>query len=79
METFTASDDRTLYVDRTDRQRGSKAPFYAVYTDADGDDRWGFFCGHCDTTDNAVDAMGRVHCNECSNRTKAEEWDAVHE
>ena len=46
---------------------------------AEGDRRWGFFCSNCGTLDNAVDAMGRVHCNECSNRTKAEEWDAAHE
>jgi len=79
MDAFTGPDDRTLYLDRGDRQRGSKGPFHAVYTDERGDTRWGFRCSNCKTTDNAVDAMGRIHCNECSNRTKAEEWDAVHE
>jgi hypothetical protein len=79
METFTGSDDRTFYVDRTDGQRGSKGAFYVVYADEHGDTRWGFLCGNCSTTNNAVDAMGRIHCNECSNRTKAEEWDAAHE
>jgi hypothetical protein len=39
----------------------------------------GFYCGNCHTLDNAVDPMGRVQCNRCSNRTKAEEWDAAHE
>ena len=79
MESFTRADGQTLYVDRADGQRGSKGLFYAVYADQSRDSRWGFRCGHCETTDNAVDAMGRIHCNECSNRTKANEWDAVHE
>jgi len=79
MEAFTGPDGQQLYLDATDGQRGSKGPFYAVYTDGSGDSRWGFWCANCETTDNAVDAMGRVHCNVCSNRTKAEEWDAAHE
>ena len=78
METFTGPGGETLYVDRADGQRGSKGTFFAVYTD-DHKTKWGFRCGNCGTTDNAVDAMGRIHCNECSNRTKAEEWDAAHE
>lgn len=79
MEAFTGPNGRQLYLDRTDGKRGSKDPFYVVYADEHGNSRWGFWCAHCRTTDNAVDAMGRVHCNECSNRTKAEEWDAAHE
>jgi hypothetical protein len=79
MEQITGPDDRTLYVDDSDGRRGSKGPFYVVYADRDGETRWGFYCHNCETLDNAVDAMGRVQCNECSNRTKAEEWDAAHE
>jgi hypothetical protein len=79
MEQITETDGRTLYVDRTEGRRGSKEPFYVVYADGDGETRWGFYCRNCETTDNAVDAMGRIQCNECSNRTKAEEWDAAHE
>jgi hypothetical protein len=79
METVTGPDDRTLYVDRTEGKRGHEGPFYVVYTDSDRTTRWGFFCGNCETTDAAVDSMGRVQCNRCRNRTKAEEWDAAHE
>lgn len=79
MERFDGPDDETLFVDHSEGKRGSKGPFYAVYADDRGERRWGFRCGNCGTTDNAVDSMGRVHCNECSNRTKAEEWDAAHE
>jgi hypothetical protein len=79
METLTAPDDTTVYVDQAEGKRGSKGPFFVVYASENRDTRWGFYCGNCETLDNAVDAMGRVQCNECSNRTKAEEWDAAHE
>ena len=79
METIAGPDGATLYRDEQPARRGSKAPFYVVYSDPDRETRWGFYCGNCHTLDNAVDPMGRVQCNECSNRTKAEEWDAAHE
>ncbi len=79
MEHITGPDGQTLYVDRSAGKRGQKGPFFVVYTTENRNERWGFLCGNCDTTDNAVDAMGRIQCNECSNRTKAEEWDAAHE
>jgi len=79
MEQLTGPDGQTLYCNHRDGKRGAKGPFYVVYTDEAADTRWGFYCGNCETLDNAVDAMGRVQCNHCSNRTKAEEWDAAHE
>jgi hypothetical protein len=60
-------------------ERGNKAPFYVVYADPDRERRWGFYCANCETFDNAVDSMGRIQCNECSNYKKADEWDAAHE
>lgn len=77
MHSVTGPDNETLHVDRHEGRRGHKGSFYVVYTDEN--ERWGFYCSNCETTDNAVDAMGRVQCNVCSNRTKAEEWDAAHE
>ena len=79
MDERTGPDDRTLYVDREDGDIGTKGTFYVVYLDTERERRWGFFCGNCETADTAVDSMGRVQCNVCSNRTKAEEWDAAHE
>ncbi len=79
METLAGPDGTTVYREEQPDRRGAKAPFYAVYSDSDRETRWGFYCGNCHTLDNAVDSMGRVQCNECSNRTKAEEWDAAHE
>jgi hypothetical protein len=79
MDSITGPDGTTLFVDRTAGKRGQKGPFYVVYTDGDAQTRWGFYCSNCETADSAVDSMGRVACNECSNRTKAEEWDSAHE
>ena len=78
MERITGPDGEGLYVDRSGGRRGEKGPFYRVY-EADRTTRWGYRCRNCRTLDTAVDSMGRVHCNECGNRTKAEEWDAAHE
>lgn len=79
MQTVTGPREQTLYVDRHEGKRGQKGPFYVVYADEAETTRWGFYCSNCETLDNAADAMGRVQCNVCSNRTKAEEWDAAHE
>jgi len=79
MEAIEGPEGQTLYVCLADGKRGSKGPFAVVYTDEEGTNRWGFRCEFCKSLDNAVDPMGRIQCNECSNRTKAEEWDAAHE
>lgn len=71
----------TLYVDHSAGETGSKAPFYVAYgaEAATEEDRYGFLCGNCETTDNAMGTMGRIVCNACGNVRKPEEWDAVHE
>jgi hypothetical protein len=79
MDERTGPDGRTLHVDREDGDTGTKGPFYVAYVDAERERRWGYFCGHCETFNNAMDSMGRIRCNDCSNLRKAEEWDAVHE
>jgi len=79
MQPVPGPNETTLYVDQSEGKRGQKGPFYVVYTDERRESRWGFYCSNCETTDNAADAMGRLQCNVCSNRTKAEEWDAAHE
>jgi len=79
MDAATTDNGQTLYIDRTDGKKGSKAPFYVVYAGEDAENRWGYYCGHCETFDTAMDSMGRVQCNRCANITKADEWDAAHE
>lgn len=56
--------------------RGSKAPFYPTYESGDAEVRYGWFCGGCNSLDNAMDAMGRIECNRCGNRRKPTRWDS---
>lgn len=79
MEAKTTAEGTTLYVSHEDAERGSKGPFFAAYTTEGADTQWGYFCGNCGTFDNAMDAMGRIKCNECANIRKPDEWDAAHE
>ncbi|WP_335998518.1 DUF5816 domain-containing protein [Halorientalis halophila] len=79
MEARTTEDGEQLYVATEEAERGSKGPFFVVYTTQERADRWGYFCANCETFDNAMDSMGRIQCNVCSNIRKADEWDAAHE
>lgn len=79
MNEHAVDDDTTVFIDDQDGIIGSKDLFHPVYADAEGTDRWGYYCGACETVDNAMDTMGRIVCNECGNTRKPEEWDAAHE
>jgi DNA-directed RNA polymerase subunit RPC12/RpoP len=68
-----------LYVARDDAETGSKAPFFAAFRDESRERRWGYACGNCGSFSNAMDAMGRVQCNDCENFKRPDEWDAAHE
>ncbi|SFR60947.1 DUF5816 domain-containing protein [Halogeometricum limi] len=70
---------KTVYVDRSEGERGAKGPFFVVYVTENRETRWGYFCGNCDSLDTAMDTMGRVECNVCGNIRKPDEWDAAHE
>ncbi|OLZ41342.1 GCN5 family acetyltransferase [Natrinema saccharevitans] len=69
-------DGETIYVSYGEAARGSRAPFYVAYSDDDRTEHYAWFCGNCDSIDNAMDAMGRIECNECGNRRKATRWDS---
>ena len=79
MEASDGPNEASLYIDRSDSDIGTKGPFFVVYADEAGERRWGYYCENCGTFNNAMDSMGRIRCNECSNLRKAEEWDAAHE
>lgn len=66
------------HVDFGERERGSRAPFFAVYADADRTDRYGWFCANCEGFDTAMDSMGRMECNDCGNRRRPTRWDAAY-
>jgi ribosomal protein S18 acetylase RimI-like enzyme len=77
-EAVEADDGRTVYVDHDNHERGSIAPFHVVYSDETGDDRYGYFCGNCNTLANAMDSMGRIECDNCGNVRKPLRWDAAY-
>ncbi len=79
MEARSTDDGETVYVSRTEGDRGSKGPFLVAYRSPDGTERYGWFCANCESFDVAMDAMGRVQCNRCGNFRKPTEWDAAHE
>lgn len=71
-------DDARLFVDRSDPERGSRAPFHVVYTELDGENRYGYLCGNCEALANAMDPMGRIECGDCGNTRKPTRWDAAY-
>jgi len=79
METKSGPDAETLYVDTEDAERGSDGPFFVVYRSSDGERRWGYYCGNCESFRTAMDSMGRIKCGSCGNLKKPDEWDAAHE
>ena len=68
----------TLHVDFEAGERGSLAPFYAAYADAEHTDRYGYLCGNCEGTSVAVDTMDAMECLDCPNRRKPVRWDAAY-
>jgi hypothetical protein len=79
LDAYTTPRGDEVYVDRSEADRGSKGPIFAVYRTADRAERWGYFCGNCESFDTAMDTMGRIECTDCGNIRKPEEWDAAHE
>jgi ribosomal protein S18 acetylase RimI-like enzyme len=71
-------DDRELYIDRGDSERGSEGPFYTVYTDESRENRYSYYCGNCDSLITSMDSMGRLSCEECGNQLKPTRWDAAY-
>jgi len=67
--------DRQLYVDTESHERGSAGVFFPVYTDDNCSDRYGFYCGNCQSTAVNMDTMGRLVCQACENERKPTEWD----
>jgi len=77
-EAVDAPDDRTVYVDHDNHERGSKAPFHVVFTEREGDAKYGYFCSNCNTLALAMDSMGRIECETCGNVRKPVRWDAAY-
>lgn len=68
--------DGDLFVNFSEGERGIEAPLYATYRTRDFEQRYGWYCSNCESTSTAMDAMGRIECNDCGNYRKATRWDA---
>ncbi|WP_324663091.1 GNAT family N-acetyltransferase [Haloarcula sediminis] len=77
-EAVDTPDGRTVYVDHDNHERGSKATFHVVFTEREGDDKYGYFCSNCNTLALAMDSMGRIECESCGNVRKPVRWDAAY-
>lgn len=71
-------DGETSYVFWDEGERGSEGTFHPVYRDRDHETLYTWLCGVCGSTDNAMDSMGRLECNECGNVLKPTRWDAAY-
>lgn len=78
MEPVELDDGSEVFIDRENEETGSIASFYVVYTDRDAEDIYGYWCGKCDQLANAMDASGRIQCDECGNARKPTRWDAAY-
>jgi ribosomal protein S18 acetylase RimI-like enzyme len=71
-------DDESVYLDYESTERGSLSPFALVYEEPDGDSLYGYWCLNCEHLANAMDAMGRISCDNCGNTRKASRWDSAY-
>lgn len=78
LTSIKAPDGATVYVDESDWDDGSAGKFYTVYTDEDASEQYGYFCANCNRLANAMNAMGRIECDNCGNARKPTRWDAAY-
>jgi len=76
LRSLVTDDGRVVYVDRTDEEVGSDAPFNVVLEDPEGETHYGYFCTNCEQLANAMSANGRIKCASCGNTRKPTRWDA---
>lgn len=78
VEAITGPDGDDLFLILSESERGNKSPFFAVYSDGDLTDRYGFRCGNCESLSVSVDSMDRIRCENCGNERRAARWDAAY-
>lgn len=76
VEPLGGPDGQDLFVNYSDAEHANKAAFFAVYSDREFEDRYGYQCGNCDAIDVSMDSMGHIVCDNCGNTRKATRWDA---
>lgn len=78
MEPIELDDGTSVYVDHQNQETGSIDEFHVVYTDRNAEEIYGYWCAKCETFANAMDAMGRIQCDECGNARRPTRWDAAY-
>lgn len=68
-------DGEELLVDRNEEVPGVEAPFFPVFRGEDHEERYGFLCSNCGSTDVSADGLERLECGECGNVHLADHWD----
>lgn len=76
LEMRMTPDGAEVFLDFAESDRGSLAPFCAVYQDPRREHRWGWFCTNCESFATSMDTMGRIQCSDCGNTRKPTRWDA---
>jgi Acetyltransferases len=77
IETLDVDGD-TVYVSHDNTETGSIAPFQVVYTAPDREEIYGYWCSRCQALVNAMDAMGRIQCDDCGNARQPTRWDSAY-
>ncbi|MFT4963396.1 MAG: ribosomal protein S18 acetylase RimI-like enzyme [Halobacteriales archaeon] len=77
LESTTAEEGETVFVDFDAGLHGSRSEFYPAYLDRSFDTRYGWFCSNCESFDVAMDSMDRLECNNCRNARSPTRWDAA--
>jgi len=67
-----------LPLDRDDPIPGTESPFFQVYTSEAFEERYGFFCSNCGSTDVSADGLDRLECSNCGSEHRADEWDSAY-
>jgi len=76
LEVIEGSDGKQLYIDYTGGETGVLAPLYPTFQDEALEERHGWFCSNCNSTETSMGSSGRIDCSNCENSRKATRWDS---
>lgn len=72
---YITVDGDELIVNRDELIPGTEAPFFPIYLDESYEERYGFFCSECGSTDISAGSLDRLECGNCGNLHRPDEYD----
>lgn len=75
LESIEGPEGKHLYIDYTGGETGVLAPLYPTFLDEALEERYGWFCSNCNSTETSMGSSGRIECSNCENSRKATRWD----